>query len=100
MYWIWPINSLHTLILRFVRSLLDVNVQLQFMRNIPFDLNAYAQSDEGGQAAVWHSGVELNPYHVYIVRSGLLHKDPTLVHHVQIFQSLRFLGISNCAQVI
>lgn len=83
-----------------MRSLLYVNVQLQFMRNISLDFNADAEAYQSGQAAVWDCGVELDPYHVHIIRSGLLYKDPTLVDHIQIFEGLGFFGISNCAQII
>lgn len=70
------------------------------MRNVPLDFDANAKSNESGQAAMGHCGVEFYPDHVDVVRSGLLDDDIVLIHHIQVLERLRLLGISYGAQVI
>lgn len=49
-----------TLVLGGMRAFLDVDVQLQLVRNAAFDLDANAQSDKCGQRAMRHGRIEFN----------------------------------------
>lgn len=56
-----------TFILSLVGAFLDENVQLQFVWNIPLDLDPDAEANQCGQAAMRHCGVELYPDHIHVV---------------------------------